>query len=67
MFQDTGIDIKIKYDLTYEIENKVAPRLIKKYDIDQIKDKFKIFCKDKGYDEEEGLIHLTNFLNERDG
>ena len=67
MFIDTRIDVKIKYDVKYEIENKVAPKLVKKYDIDQIKDKFKIFCEQKEYSEKEGLMYLTNFLKNNDG
>jgi len=64
-FKDTGIDVKLKYKAKYDFEddNIVIPRPITKYDKVQIKDIFKKFCEDKGYDFKKGEMLLSEFLN----
>jgi exonuclease SbcD len=61
-FDNTGIDIKLKYDAKYEVNTEHVPLLIKQYDKVQIVDIFKSFCSDKGYDGECGMKYLDKFL-----
>ena len=61
-FDNTGIDVKLKYDVKYEASTEHVPLLIKQYDKVQIVDIFKSFCSDKGYSAECGMKYLDKFL-----
>lgn len=62
-FKGSGIDIKLKFDVNYEIKEIETPTVIEHYGKDQVKDAFKVFCNDKGYDYQEGIVLLDKFLN----
>lgn len=65
-FNDTGIDVKIKYDVKYDytdVESSL-PTIVEHYGEDQVREAFKGFCDDKGYEYEEGIILLNNFLKQ---
>lgn len=61
-FIGTGIDVKIKYQKKYKVEDTEKPILIKKFDKDQIFKSFEKFCEEKDYSHEEGLVLLNEFL-----
>lgn len=63
-FKGTGIDIKLKYDVTYDIKDQEAPTVIENYGEDQVRDAFKVFCNEKGYNYQEGIILLDEFLKD---
>lgn len=64
LFNGSGIDVKIKYDVRYDYrDNQLAlPTIIEHYGEDQIKDAFKSFCSEKGYEYQEGIILLNEYL-----
>ena len=63
-FNDTGIDVKVKYDVKYDYTdiNIELPSVVEHYGEDQVRDAFKVFCDDKGYDYQEGVVLLNEFL-----
>lgn len=65
MFQDTGIDIKLKYDAKYDYDEDdlVYPTITEMYQESDVKDTFKQFCEDKGYDLKIGQALLDEFFN----
>jgi exonuclease SbcD len=62
-FKNTGIDVKKKYEKSYDKESFVAPVLIKKFDMGQVISAFRTFCDEKELDHETGLTYLNKFLN----
>lgn len=66
-FKGTGIDVKIKYEKKYSVENTVAPVLVKKFDKDLIFESFQNFCEEKDLSHDEGLILLNEFFNKQNG
>lgn len=62
-FLGTGIDVKLKFQKKYKVEELVKPELIKKFDRHQIEESFKEFCVEKDYSYEEGVVILNEFLN----
>ena len=66
-FQNTGIDIKIKYEKKYDFkaEDLKMPTVVEYYGKTQVRETFQAFCKNKGYDHSEGLTLLDEFLNDR--
>jgi len=66
-FNNLGIDIKIKYKANYDFESDslVLPTVVEHYGEDQVREAFKDFCQDKGYDHGEGLELLNNFLKNK--
>ena len=64
-FKGSEIDVKLKYDVKYDYkENTSAPTVIDMYGKDQVKDAFKVFCNDKGYDYQTGIVLLDEFLKQ---
>ena len=68
-FKGTGIDVKIKYDSKYEFNetDQKMPTVEEYYGEDNVRDDFKEFCTDKGYNHKEGAILLEEFLTSKDG
>lgn len=63
-FKGTGIDIKLKFDVKYDFDAKVeVPQVVQNYGVDQVREAFKSFCDDKGYDYKKGSELLEEFLN----
>lgn len=62
-FENTGIDVKIKFDKKFEIEDGPEPINIKKFDKNQVYNLFKDFCKDKNLNYNEGIVLLNNFFD----
>lgn len=62
-FLGTGIDVKLKFQKKYKVEDAVKPELIKKFDRGQIEESFKEFCEEKDYSYKEGVVMLNEFLN----
>lgn len=62
-FKGTGIDVKIKYDKKFNIDEIEMPEVIEVYDEDSVKNTFKTFCEEKEYDYVEGKKLLEEFLN----
>lgn len=62
-FQESGIDVKLKYTKKFLTEDQEAPVLIKKFDKDQIFKTFEEFCLEKDYNVAEGLVLLEAFFN----
>lgn len=66
LFDKTAIDVKFKYDKTFTFEkNEEAPKLIKKFDVENIEKAFESFCKNKELDYEKGKELLTKFLDKK--
>jgi len=65
-FKDTGIDVKLKFEKKYSIEEVELPVLIKKFDKEQIFLNFQQFCEEKEYSHEEGLILLNEYFTNKD-
>lgn len=65
LFKDTGIDVKIKYDTkhNFDADDLIKPEVVKKHNKETVKEAFGRFCEEKGYNYEEGLVFLNNFLN----
>lgn len=68
LFNDTGIDVKIKYDTKYDFsdENLILPTVVEYYGEEQIRDAFKDFCEEKNLNYKEGLEKLNKFFKEKD-
>ena len=68
-FNGTGIDVKVKYDVKYDYtdDQLALPTIIEHYGEDQVRDAFKVFCNDKGYEYKEGIVLLDNFLKQKNG
>lgn len=64
-FKGTGIDVKIKYAKKIDLEHLILPEVIEKYDEESVREIFKVFCNDKGYDYPVGLGLLEEFLKEK--
>jgi len=66
IFKDTGIDVKIKYEVKYDYDDGdlTPPSVIEKYDKVQVRGTFKQFCEDKGLEYDKGIILLDEFLNQ---
>lgn len=66
-FSDSGIDVKIKYDVKYDYTDSelTLPSIVEEYGEDQVREAFKDFCDDKGYEHEEGIILLNQFLKNK--
>lgn len=64
IFKDSGIDIKIKYEqkFDFDAENLEMPKVTEVYGKEQVRETFKSFCEDKGYDHEKGIVLLDEFL-----
>ena len=62
-FIGTGIDVKLKFQKKYKLEDTEKPVLIKKFDKGQVEESFKEFCEEKDYDYKEGVVMLNEFLN----
>lgn len=62
-FKGTGIDLKLKYEKKYSVEDIEKPILIKKFDKNLIFESFERFCEEKNYPHEEGLALLNEFFN----
>ena len=65
IFNDTGIDVKIKYSKKFDFEESIKPVLIQKYGKEQVSDSFKAFCKEKDLNYKEGLVFLDEFLKQK--
>ncbi len=66
LFGGTAIDVKMNYEKKFNFDsNEEAPKLIKKFDIDNIEKAFESFCKDKDLDYEKGKELLDNFLKKK--
>jgi DNA repair exonuclease SbcCD nuclease subunit len=66
LFNNTGIDVKIKYEVKYDYDNEdlTPPSVVEKYDKIQVRGTFKQFCEDKGLEYNKGIILLDEFLNQ---
>ena len=64
LFNGSGIDVKIKYDVKYDYKDDqlVLPTVIEHYGEEQVKDAFKSFCNEKGYEYQEGIVLLNEYL-----
>lgn len=68
-FKDTGIDIKVKFNVKYDFddENLQLPTVTEYYGEEEVKTSFKQFCEEKGYDYEYGSKLLEEFLKSKNG
>ena len=68
-FNGSGIDVKVKYDVKYDYKDDqlTLPTVIEHYGEDQVRDAFKSFCNEKGYDHQQGDVLLTEFLKQKNG
>lgn len=68
-FKETGIDIKIKYEIKYDFddENLELPTVTEYYGEEEVKNAFEQFCEEKGYDHKYGLELLDEFLKSKNG
>ncbi|AGH56755.1 metallophosphatase [Cellulophaga phage phi19:2] len=65
-FNNTGIDVRVKYQAKYDVSSTAKPpSLIQKFSQEQIREEFKVFCKEKKLDYKEGLVLLNKFLNKQ--
>ena len=64
IFKDTGINIVIKYESKYDLDNVESPKIIEHYDKEQVRDSFKDFCDKKNLKHKEGLELLEEFLKQ---
>jgi len=64
LFNGSGIDVKIKYDVKYDYKDDqlTLPTVIEHYGEEQVKDAFKSFCNEKGYEYQEGIVLLNEYL-----
>ena len=64
-FNRSGIDIKIKYSVKYDYtdDQLTLPTVVESYGEDQVREAFKSFCDEKGYDYQQGIVLLDEFLN----
>ena len=63
-FNGSGIDIKVKYNVKYDYTDDqiTLPTVVESYGEDQVREAFKGFCSDKGYEYLEGVVLLNKFL-----
>lgn len=61
-FKDTNIDVKLKFDKSFDLKEVAKPVLIKKFDKTSVYENFKRFCDDKNYDYIQGLAILDEFF-----
>ena len=68
-FNGTGIDVKVKYDVKYDYKDDLPTQLIvvKHYGEDQVRDAFETFCDNKGYEHQQGVVLLDEFLKLKNG
>lgn len=68
IFEDSNIDVKLKYDKNYEFNtiDRKEPLSIEVYREGDIKKEFEIFCKNKEYDFDYGKALLDKFLKEKE-
>ena len=66
-FNNSGIDVKIKYDVKYDYadDQLILPTVVEHYGEDQVRDAFKVFCDDKGYEYQDGIVLLNEFLTNK--
>lgn len=66
-FNGSGIDVKIKFNVKYDYtdDQLTLPTVIESYGEDQVREAFKGFCNDKGYDYQEGVVLLDEFLKNK--
>jgi exonuclease SbcD len=66
-FNNSGIDVKIKYDVKYDYadDQLTLPTVVEHYGEDQVRDAFKVFCDDKGYEYQDGIVLLNEFLTNK--
>jgi len=64
MFVDTGIDIQLKFEKIFDVENIVYPKVSKTHNKSSIKENLEDFCKEKGYDLKLGLKLLNKFFKQ---
>lgn len=64
IFNGTGIDVKIKYEVKYDFKSEdiVLPTVVEHYGKEQVQQAFKEFCEEKGYIYEDGVVLLNEFL-----
>lgn len=68
LFDNTGIDLKKKYDKEYDYddpEEKDAPKVVQQFNKESIEEEFKNFCEKKGYDYDFGKTLLDEFLTKK--
>ena len=63
MFKDTGINVKLKYEVKFTDEAGEVPQIVEHYGSAQVRGCFKDFCEDKGHNYKEGLELLNEFLS----
>jgi exonuclease SbcD len=63
-FNDSGIDVKIKYEVKYNYDDSSLqlPTVVEHYGEDKVKEAFKAFCDEKGYEHKDGIVLLNEFL-----
>lgn len=66
IFNDTGINVLIKYEQKFEYneKDKNTPKIIEKFNKEDIQKTFKEFCSAKGYNYKEGKVILDEFLKQ---
>ena len=66
-FNGSGIDVKIKFNVKYDYtdDQLTLPTVIESYGEDQVRDAFKVFCNDKGYEYQTGIVLLDEFLKNK--
>ena len=65
-FENLGIQVKIKYTKVFDLDTpSEAPEMIEKYGEEEITESFENFCKEKGYDLNEGTELLVKFFKEK--
>lgn len=64
LWEGSKIDIKKKYDKTYE-KTETPPEYVKKFDLENIGKAFESFCKSKELDYEKGKELLEKFLKSK--
>ena len=66
-FNGSGIDVKVKYNVKFDYtdENIELPTVVESYGEVQVREAFKVFCNDKGYEYQEGIVLLDKFLKNK--
>lgn len=68
LFDNTGIDLKKKYDKEYDYDDpevKDAPKVVHQFNKESIEEEFRNFCEKKGYNYEFGKVLLDEFLTKK--
>lgn len=65
-FIGTGIDVKLKFEKIYSVQEVELPILIKKFDKEQIFINFQQFCEEKEYSHGEGLVLLNEYFTNKE-